>query len=152
MLATKNTPQLHNELILFLPSFLCGPLLKRSQTHGSAARAARHTGVPNLITCFICHNLFLNQSGLWRKLSSRAAFTPPYLAVLDLLMQPWFYGHIHVPQDFSLECKELFQVSEHPWTATLIMLLAAVLVSGCWTTVCIATVFFCSQCLFVPWM
>lgn len=45
--------------------------MKRSQTHGSAARAARHSGIPNLITCFICHNLFLNQSGLWRKPSSR---------------------------------------------------------------------------------
>lgn len=47
-----------------------------SQTHGSAAGAARRTGIPNLITRFICHNLFLNQSGLWRKPSSRAAFTP----------------------------------------------------------------------------
>lgn len=45
--------------------------MKRSQTRGSAAGAARHSGIPNLITCFICHNLFLNQSGLWRKPSSR---------------------------------------------------------------------------------
>lgn len=105
LLSTKNTSaftsQQHNELILFLPSFLYGPLLKRSQTHGSAARAARHTGIPNLITCFICHNLFLNQSGLWGKPSSRAAFTPPCLTALDLLRQACFNVHIHVPQEFS---------------------------------------------------
>lgn len=36
------------------------------------SRAGQHTGLHNLITCFICCNLFLNQCGWRRKPSSRA--------------------------------------------------------------------------------
>lgn len=42
----------------------------RTQSSSGGARAAQHTGIHNLITCFICRNLFLNQSSWGRKKAS----------------------------------------------------------------------------------
>lgn len=54
----------------FFCPFLSSSLLDRIQTHGSGAGGAQHTGIHNLISCFICRDLFLNQSGWGRKPSS----------------------------------------------------------------------------------
>ncbi len=67
--------------------FLSPSLLDRIQTHGSGARAGQHTGLYNLITCFICRNLFLNQSGWGRKASS------------------WAVSHLLVSQLWYLWCR-----------------------------------------------
>lgn len=56
------------------------------------SRVGQHTGLHNLITCFIRSNLFLNQSGWGRKPSSWAGI---YTAVLVPLMPPCLCGHVH---------------------------------------------------------
>lgn len=47
-------------------------LVRAAQHRAEENRAGQHTGLHNLITCFICRNLFLNQSGWGRKPSSWA--------------------------------------------------------------------------------